>query len=111
MEHYNNLVDAIKGLKGLGYTEDFNLCQYCLECREGEYKIFHDEFLIDKTFRFEGDDSSPESSSILYAISSSKNGLKGTLVNSFGIYSDDIADEMLFKLKFREFNSRAKIAS
>ena len=102
MEAYSNLVEGIKSLKAQGYVEDFNLRQNCIECRNGSFKVFHNEFKIDKFFRIEGDDSSPDNSSILYAISSEKLGLKGVLVNSYGIYSDDIADEMLAKLKFHD---------
>lgn len=102
MEYYSNLIDGINDLKKQGYTEDFNLEENCLECRAGQYKVFHNEFEIDKWFRIEGNDSSADTSSILYAISSEKYGLKGTLVNAYGMYSDDIADEMLSKLKFAD---------
>lgn len=98
MEAYDNLVEGINSLKKQGYVEDFNLKQNCLECRNGAYKVFHDEFKIDKFFRIEGD-SNADDSSILYAISSDKYQLKGVLVNAYGIYSEDIADEMLSKLK------------
>ena len=100
MESYDNIIDALNGLRKQGYVEDFNLKENCIECRSGQFKVFHNQFEIDKSFRFEGDDSSPANSSILYAISSEKFGLKGTMINSYGIYSDDIADEMLDKLKF-----------
>lgn len=100
MKSYDNLIEALSDLKKEGYVEDFNLKQNCLECRDGEYRIFHNEFEIDNYFRFEDEDSSPDSSSILYAISSEKYGLKGTLINSFSIYSNDLTDEMLNKLKF-----------
>lgn len=99
MENYDNLIDGINGLKEQGYVEDFNLKENCLECRGNQYKIFHNEFEIDKVFRFE-DDSSPDDSSILYAISSEKYKLKGIMLNAYGIYTDAITDEMLQKLKF-----------
>ncbi|MBE8712301.1 phosphoribosylpyrophosphate synthetase [Sphingobacterium hungaricum] len=98
MENYDNLVDGINGLKKEGYIEDFNLKQNCIECRNGEYKIFHDEFQIDKFFRFD-DDTDPGNEAILYAVSSGKYDLKGVLVNAYGIYSEDITNEMLEKLK------------
>lgn len=100
MKSYSNLVEGINDLKNQGYNEDFNLNENCLECGNGEYKVFHHEFEIDKWFRIEGDDSSADGSSILYAISSEKYGVKGTMVNAYGVYSDSIADEMLSKLKF-----------
>ena len=97
MENYSNLVDAIKGLRKQGYTVDFNLQQNCIECKEGDYKIFHNEFSIDKYFRFE-DDTDPTDQSIIYAISSDKYKLKGILVNGYGVYSDPVANEMMDKL-------------
>lgn len=72
-----------------------------MECRNGQYKVFHNEFEIDRFFRIEGDDSSPNDSAILYAISSDKYGLKGTMVNAYGAYSNSISDEMLAKLNLR----------
>ena len=100
MKSYDNLVEGLNDLKMQGYVEDFNLKENCLECRNGQYKVFHNEFEIDKWFRIEGDDSSADNSSILYAISSDKYGLKGTMVNAYGVYSNSIANEMLSKLKF-----------
>jgi hypothetical protein len=100
MTKYSNLIEAVNGLKVEGYTEDFNLQQNCLECRNAEFKIFHDEFVIDKYFRFDND-SDPSDQSIIYAISSSKYNLKGTLINSYGIYSETVTSEMLDKLNVR----------
>lgn len=103
MESYDNLIEGIKGLKEQGYVEDFNLKENCLECRNNQYQIFHDEFEIDKVFRFE-DDSTADDSSILYAISSEKYNLKGIIINSYGMYSETLTDEMLNKLKRHTFN-------
>ncbi|MGS2737933.1 phosphoribosylpyrophosphate synthetase [Sinomicrobium sp. M5D2P17] len=95
---FDTLSQAMNVLREEGYVEDFNLKQNCLECRNGEYKIFHNEFEVDEYFRFEGM-SDPGDSSILYAISSDKYKLKGQLVNGYGIYSESITDEMLEKIK------------
>ncbi|MCA0431216.1 MAG: phosphoribosylpyrophosphate synthetase [Bacteroidetes bacterium] len=99
MGNYTDLVSGINDLKKQGYTEDFNLRENCLECRNGHFKLFHDEFQIDEWYRIEGDDSSAEGSSILYAISSAKHNLKGVLVNAYSIYSNSITNEMLSKLR------------
>ena len=88
-------------LRKQGYTEDFNLRQNCLECRNGQFQVFADEFKVDDYFRFEGE-SNPDDSSILYAISSDRYGLKGVLVNAYGIYSEPVTDEMLAKLDLRK---------
>ncbi len=97
IESYSNLIEAINGLRQQGYTEDFNLKQNCIECRNGEYKIFHDEFHIDKYFRFDGN-TDPSEESIIYAISSKKYKLKGVLINGYGTTSEPLTNEMLEKL-------------
>jgi hypothetical protein len=96
--NYSNLTEAIEGLRKEGYTEDFNLLEHCIECRNGEYKIFHDEFVVDKYFRFDVESDAADQS-IIYALSSEKYGLKGILINAFGIYSEPVTNEMLDKLK------------
>ena len=101
MSPYVTLSETMNDLRKQGYTEDFNLRQNCLECHNGEYKIFADDFKIDKYFRFEGE-SNPSDASILYAISSDRHQLKGILVNAYGIYSEPLTDEMLRKLEMRE---------
>ncbi|MBL7696949.1 MAG: phosphoribosylpyrophosphate synthetase [Chitinophagaceae bacterium] len=100
MKRYNTLSETINELRKQGYTEDFNLQQNCLECRQGQFKLFADEFKIDSYYRFEGE-SNPSDSAILYAISSDHHNIKGVLVNAYGVYSDPITDEMLEKLQPR----------
>ena len=101
MEPYVTLSQTMNELRKEGYVEDFNLQQNCLECRNGHYKVFAEDFKVDKFFRFEGE-SNPSDSAILYAISSDKHQLKGVLVNAYGIYSEAVTDEMLQKLDIRK---------
>lgn len=100
MKSYPTLSETMNELRKEGYTEDFNLQENCLECRNGEFKVFANEFKVDKFFRFEGE-SNPSDAAILYAISSDKKKLKGLLVNAYGIYSNPVTDEMLEKLEIR----------
>lgn len=101
MESYTTLSGTMNELRKEGYVEDFNLQQNCLECRNGEFKVFAEEFKVDKYYRFEGD-SNPSDAAILYAISSDVHQLKGVLVNAYGIYSEPVTDEMLAKLDLRK---------
>jgi hypothetical protein len=96
MQQFDTLIEAIDALRKEGYTEDFNLKENCLEC--GDFAIFHDEFQVDKYFRFDGA-TNPDDESVLYAIAAKKHGIKGLLVNAYGMYSDPIADEIMAKLK------------
>jgi hypothetical protein len=100
MNSYVTLSGTMNELRKEGYVEDFNLQQNCLECRNGQFNVFTNEFIIDKYFRFEGQ-SNPSDQAILYAISSDKYQLKGVLVNAYGIYSNPVTDEMLEKLAIR----------
>jgi len=97
MRDFDTLVDALGTLKKEGYTYDFNIIGDCLHCKDLEEDFMPDTFEVDEFFRFEGD-SNPDDNSILYAIST-KNGIKGTLVDAYGAYSGEIAPELLEKLK------------
>ena len=101
MKSYTTLSETMNELRKEGYTEDFNLQQNCLECRNGQFKVFANEFKVDKYFRFEGA-SNPDDAAILYAISSDSKDLKGVLVNAYGIYSEPLTDEMVEKLDMRD---------
>jgi hypothetical protein len=98
MSPYVTLSETMNALRKEGYVEDFNLRQNCLECRNGQFKVFTDDFKIDKYYRFEGE-SNPSDQAILYAISSDRYQLKGVLVNAYGIYGEPVTDEMVEKLK------------
>jgi hypothetical protein len=98
MNAFDTVSQALDELKKQGYTEDFNLLEDCLECRNGAYRVFAEEFVVDSFYRFEGV-SDPADESIVYAISSAKHGLKGVLVAAYGVYSETITDEMMEKLR------------
>ena len=94
------LSQTLSELKSRGYSEDLNLKTDCIDCRNGQLRIAPSDFRIDQYFRFEGA-SDPSDAAIVYAISSEKHGLKGVLVNAYGIYSDPLTDEMLAKLNVK----------
>lgn len=96
MKTFETLSQAITGLKTLGYTNDFNLHPDWIECRELNQKLKPEEFHVDEVHRFEGM-TNPDDSSVLYAISSS-GGLKGLLVDAYGVYATSISPGMLKKL-------------
>jgi hypothetical protein len=98
MRSYETLSEGINDLIKRGYSLDFNMSQNCIECKSID-RVYHPEdFEIVEFYRFEGM-SNPDDSSILYAIDAG-NGLKGTLVDAYGMYSDALSFEMMQKLKF-----------
>lgn len=97
MESYDTMVEAINALRQQGYTEDFNLMQAALFCSGKNLNLSHDEFVVDKFFRFEGQ-TDPADESILYAISAHPHEIKGILVSGFSSSSNDISPELLARL-------------
>jgi len=56
-----------------------------------------DDFSISEFHRFEGP-TDPADNSIVYGIESEKYHVKGVFVNGYGVYSDDLSEELLKKL-------------
>jgi len=96
MKDYNNLVDALLDLRSRGFTNDFNLKPYCLECTALKLELHPEDFEIKEPYRFEGD-SSPDDNSVLYAIES-KDGVRGVLVDAYGTYAEAMSPKMAMKL-------------
>jgi Fe2+ or Zn2+ uptake regulation protein len=99
MNSYTTVTDTLNTLKEEGYVLDFNLKSDCVECKSHNIHLSPEDFIIDKFYRFEGA-SNPDDNAIVYAISS-KNGLKGTLIDAYGVYADTLTTEMIEKLKIK----------
>ena len=102
MSEPDTLVETLESLQEQGYTYDFNMTAHSLEFHKDDgikLSLSPDDFDIVKVFRFEGM-TNPSDMSILYAIES-KDGLKGTLVSSYGVYADAMSAEMIKKLDTR----------
>lgn len=97
ISEYNNMVEALEDLKKEGYTHDFNIHNNSLHSTNGDITLSPKDFEIDKFYRFEGM-SDPADNSIVYAISAPRHKVKGTFVNAYGVYADDISEELLKKL-------------
>lgn len=98
MPAYDTVSQAVNELKQRGYTLDFNLKGSALECQGQKFNA--QEFEIAEFYRFEGN-SDPGDEAIVYAIES-RNGLKGVLVNAYGVYSESLSDDMMKKLSFQK---------
>lgn len=96
MPAYETVTEAIRELKERGYKMDFNLKENCLICHDEKFNP--DDFEISEVYRFEGD-TDPADEAVVYAIESN-NGMKGILVNGYGIYSDPMSAEMARKLAY-----------
>lgn len=98
MDPSDTLSSALQTLRGRGYTEDFNLRPDCLYCAAYDLQLRPEQFQVDSVFRFEGP-SDPADQSILYAISAREPGLRGVLVNAYGVYADPLTAAMEARLR------------
>ena len=92
---YDTVSEAVNGLKKRGFEIDFNLEENCIVCNAGT-KFNPDDFEIVEVYRFEGN-TDPSDEAVVYAIQSTT-GMKGVLVNGYGISADTISSDMAKKL-------------
>lgn len=109
-ESFGTLSETINALAKLGYAHDFNIKDECIVCNRTNIILSADEFQIDQVYRFEGD-SDPEYQSILYAISSTKFDVKGTLVDGYGTSSDEATSKLIAKLNTHNEQNKTEYKS
>lgn len=97
--NYTSLSEATNDLKARGYTHDFNLKSDCIECPGLQLQLNPEKFTIDEFHRFEGM-SSADDNSIAFAITSDE-GVKGVLVDAYGVYATNLNNAMIKKLSIR----------
>ncbi len=97
--NYDTVSEALNDLAKRGFTHDFNIHEEadCLICTNTMTQLSPEEFEIVETYRFEGD-TDPADEMIIFAISSRKHNLKGTLLNGYGIYADSSNSKIVEKL-------------
>lgn len=96
--HYENVSTAINELKKKGYTVDFNLKENQIVCQECHFET--SDLEIVEIYRYEGE-TDPSDEAIVYALEA-KNGMKGLLVNGYGISSDYNAEKLIKQINIRE---------
>lgn len=99
MKTYETVSEALNDLNKRGYTHDFNVHteKECLVCNNSLTQLSPDDFQIDETYRFEGD-TDPGDEMIVFAISSPRHNMRGTLLNAYGLYSDSNTSRIVEKL-------------
>ena len=97
MKSYESMIDALDDLKKRGYEADFETSTDCLYCGDLDIRLNPEQFHVDELYRFDAS-SDPGNNSVVYAISSST-GIKGTLVDRYGAYNDNMNFEMVRKLQ------------
>lgn len=86
MPYMKSLVTCLNRMITDGYTEDFKVTDNGLEALQAGKRYKTDEVAVINFFRFEGA-SDPEDNAILYVLQTN-DGLKGTLIDAYGLYND-----------------------
>ncbi len=98
MKYYETVSAAVNGLQARGYTLNLNLQPDCLHCAENDLHLHPEDFHIDEVHRFEGE-TDPADAAVVYAVSSEKHGVKGVLVDGYGVSAGAVSPEILAKLQ------------
>jgi len=91
------ITDVLHELKRKEYNLHFRRDAVCLYCFELQKFIIPEHFTVEESYYFE-EISNPNEDRMLYAISLSQ-GAKGFLIDTCGVYMDNISHEMLEKLQ------------
>ena len=92
-EEMSSMLSIMNNLTQAGYTTQFKATEKGLQSLATEKNFKPQQVEIKHFYRFEGE-SDPDDSSVLYAIET-KTGEKGTLVDSFGAYSDPLVGKFI----------------
>lgn len=96
MHTYETLSQALNDLQNRGFNYDFNLLENSIECKANHRLYNPAQFNVVEVYRFEGM-TNPDDSSVIYVIST-EDGLKGTLVDAYGVYAQSLSPELVAKL-------------
>ncbi len=109
MKNYETLVDCTNDLLKRGYTANLSFEDNgdTVDDKTNNIHMHAEDFEIDEFYRFEGA-SNPSDMSIVYAISSIKNNLKGTLVDAYGTYSNTGTSAIEAKLHHHQVSDNLK---
>jgi hypothetical protein len=86
MPYMRSLTSCLTRIVSDGYTEDFKVTDTGLEALQKHHNYTPNEIQVVNFYRFEGE-SDPDDNAILYVIETN-DGIKGTLVDSYGTYND-----------------------
>ena len=94
------LSEAIEIYRKAGYTVNFVPYYDHLACDSNNIKIWPNEIVVDEICRFENS-SDPDDQSIMHVISVPGKNIKGLYIESFGLYHDNLSEQLLEALTLR----------
>jgi len=93
---YNDLADAVESMKEKGFTHTYKLSDNVITCSAMDREFDVKELTIVETYSHQSD-TDPANESSVYCIES-KDGIKGTLIIGFGMYSDPTKANLIDRL-------------
>ena len=100
------LAAVLDDVQERGFTEHFTPGDGELHAVESGKTFRPDQMVIAEYHRFEGV-SDPDDMSILYALEA-RSGIRGTLVDAFGVYSDPRVGALMRDVPLRALTGRAE---
>lgn len=97
-KNYETLSVALNDLIKRGYKVDFNLLKENDEGKAAWDEFIGRQFNIVEMHRFDGM-TNVDDESVLYVIET-KNGIKGTLVDAYGVHADPAITDIIKGMKF-----------
>jgi hypothetical protein len=90
----NTMVNVLTDLRKQGYKLDFRVTpEGMLSSMDGKTLLTPEQVRIVNFYRFEGE-SNPDDTAILYVLETNT-GLKGTISDAYGLYSDDTIESFM----------------
>jgi len=96
---------ALDELARRGFAEGFRVVDGNLRVLASGKLLRPDDLVIREVYRFEGI-SDPDDMAVVYAIESTT-GIRGTLIDAFGVYADPAITAALASVPIREHPGRA----
>jgi hypothetical protein len=97
---YLTVACAVDDLTHRGFTEDFRVVDGKLRAIGTGEMVSSEDLVIREFYRFEGI-SDPDDMAIVYGVEA-RNGLRGTVVDAFGVYSDPALSAFLEHVPVRQ---------
>lgn len=96
---YLTVACAVNDLTRRGFTEDFHVVDGKLRTSGTGEAVTSEDLVIREYHRFEGI-SDPDDMAIVYGVEA-RNGVRGTVVDAFGVYSDPALSALLEHVPIR----------
>lgn len=100
---YTTMVEAVSDLAKRGYSHNFSISNNSQLIEGNQYHFYPFEVELHEFHRFEGN-TNPDDMSIVYAVKTI-NGMKGTVVDSFGVQGSEVVSEFMNKVVQKQFDS------